>query len=264
MKILSSRKDDILKRKAEYEQAKATWDEDMNARHRAYQTAEDSATAPIRDAIEQILSKYDLLTFDVSVGGGRLFRSKRGYAVTIRCNNNRVNDETSALSWDYNVWVSDKGHVERESSSWSGMSACTLAQIQSLKQTAACVEALYGLDWAALLDRPRVREMDFYKDMPDMPKRPNFEQELIEAEIEDLIGSDKIIKVRGWESCPYRGEVWLKLLRETPSQYEAIIIPDSMVRIGKEVAFINNHAGYTNRIRKSTVKPVNPLQIKDV
>lgn len=265
MKILSSRKDDILKRKAEYEQSRDAWKADRRAREQNYYRAIDSQSRPIEEAVMEQLRRFPSLQFEVRADQANSFDGGRGYKIAIRCNEQRKFSEDSALSWSYDVHISKDGEVERESSSWSGLQACTESQLNSLKQTVAAIELLYNMDWVSLLDKPNIRYADYFGDMPDEPKAPsNFDRELVEAELEDIVGKNKIIKVRGWESCPYRGEVWLKLLRETPSQYEAIIIPDSMVRRGEEAEFINNHVEYTNRVRKSSVKPVNPLQIKDI
>lgn len=269
MKITSSRKDDILKRKAEYEQARDAWRADRRSREQNYYRAIDSQSRPIEEAVMEQLRRFPSLEFEVRAGEANSFQyGGRGYKISIQCNEHRKFSEDSALSWSYDVHISKDGEVKRESSSWSGLQACTESQLNSLKQTVAAIELLYNMDWVSLLDKPHIRYADYFGDMTDEPEAPSdFDRELVEAELEDIVGTNKIIKVRGWESCPYRGEVWLKLLRETPSQYEVIIIPDSMLRIGKEaelINIINSRAKYTNRVRKSSVKPVNPLQIKDI
>lgn len=266
MKITSSRKDDILKRKAEYEQSRDAWRADRESRKQNYYRAIDSQSRPIEEAVMEQLRRFPSLEFEVRADEANY--GGRGYKIAIQCNEQRKFSEDSALSWSYDVHISKDGEVKRESSSWSGLQACTESQLNSLKQTVAAIELLYNMDWASLLDKPHIRYEDYFGDMPDEPKAPSdFDRELVEAEVEDIIGTNKIIKVQGWESCPIRERtLWVQIISETPSQYKCKMISDFTKRRystqGGLDMWLEDAVEY--RVRKTSLRPVQPLQVEEI
>lgn len=269
MKITASKKDDILKRKAQYEADFAAYNKRQEQYRRAYQQAEDELTTPIQDYLERKLSRYSALEFDVYVRRGW---HDKGAEVTIECNEHNKFSEDSALSWSYKAFIGADGELERESSSWSGLSATTEAQMQSLRQTVAALELLNDLDWEGLINIKFPNYSDYYDETDKRPERENFEAELKLAELEELIGTNKIIKVKNWgESCPYRGDVWLHINRETPSMYMANIIPGWIIQALDEYdSYQTELDNYMSgkygeyRIRKTSVNPVSPIEVKEV
>lgn len=268
MKITSSRKDDILKRKAEYEQSRDAWRADRESRKQNYYRAIDSQSRPIEEAVMEQLRRFPSLEFEVRADEAHGFDGGRGYKIAIRCNEQRKFSEDSALSWSYDVHISKDGEVKRASSSWSGLQACTESQLNSLKQTVAAIELLYNMDWASLLDKPQIRYDDYFGDMTDEPKAPSdFDRELVEAEVEDIIGTNKIIKVQGWESCPIRERtLWVQIISETPSQYKCKMISDFTKRRystqGGLDMWLEDAMEY--RVRKTSLRPVQPLQVEEI
>ena len=270
MKITSSRKDDILKRKAQYEADYAAYQERQKASDKAYREAEDAIINPIREYLERKLSRYSALKFEIDVRRGWEIR---GVDIFIRCNERNKFDEDVALAWSYDVTLNKDGTVNRKSSSWSGLSATTEAQMNSLRQTVSALEWLNDVDWADLMDVTMPDYGDYYDRNDKRPERADFERELLEAELEELVGTDTLIKVHNWESSSYKGKyVWLKLLRETPSMYNAIIIGDWVM--GGVLKGYEDHKAQLRdalsrewnqiRVRKSSVKPVSPLETYDV
>lgn len=261
MKILANRKDEVLKRKAQYDADMEAYEKEGRDRSQRMRNAEYEITQPVQEFLEQSLSHYSALEFDISVDRGH-FRMP-GLQVRIRCNEHTKFSDDSALSWSYDVSLDKEGQVVKESSSWSGLKACTEAQMKSLRQTVSALEWLNDLNWKEVLDKKMPDYEDFFGDMPKRPEHQDFNQQLAQAEVEDLIGTNKIIKVQSWESCPYRGQVWLKILSETPSQYRAVIIPNYVVTDGRAAEMLEKNPE-DNRIRKTSVKPVQPIEVMEV
>lgn len=254
MKITASRKDDILKRKAEYDAKMQAYSKEHDRRWRNYRQAQYAVSDPIAAQIQNMLKRFTALQFDVIVDEGRSWgRYKDSVEVKVRCNENNQFDENSALSWSWEAKVNRDGEVEKESSSWSGLKACTAEQLRSLEQTLQALKLLNGIDWNVVLNVDMPDYDDYFRDMPEEPKREDFSEELKEAELEDLIGKNALVEVYNWESSPFRGNsVYLQILKETPSQYVCKIfsgwsdnsVLDSARRSG----------GYEQRVRKSTIR----------
>lgn len=272
MKITANKRDDILRRKAEYEEKKAAFDQDMNDRRSRLRKAEQDIMDPVKKKLEDALSHYSALQFDVRVERDWKYSFKSTekenpdtLAVRIQCNENNKFSEDVALSWEYNAKIGKDGEVIRETGSWSGLKAATEAQMKSLRQTVAALEYLNDLDWKSLIDVAMPTYQDYYGDAPKEPEKEDFDSELMYADLEEIIGQDKVVEVENWgETCPYRGaRLWLKLTGQTASQYRAIIIP-GWYKTKEDISkFLESHT-YENRIRKTSVRPIKPLNIMEV
>jgi len=273
MKITSSRKDEILKRKAQYDEDMKSYEERHRKSEIALRKAEDEILNPIAQYLERKLSRYSALKFEIQVNRAYSGRTGRGARVWIRCNDRNKFDDDVALAWSYDVDFNTDGEVTRKTSSWSGLSATTEEQMTSLRQTVSAIEFLNDVDWEELVDIDMPAYEDYYDPNDKKPEYHDFTAELKEAELEDIVGTNKIIKCKNWgESCPYRGDVWLKLNKETPSMYTANIIPNYII----EYAFANKDSyrdelqKYVDgrygeyRVRKSSVRPITPIEIREV
>lgn len=264
--ITSSRKDDVLRRKAEYEQQLKDYNERMNQRHHAFNEAEVAVMKPIQEFLESRLSAYSALQFDVRVERyfGKTLR------VRIECNERAKFSDDVALAWSYDASIAD-GEVVKESSSWSGLKATTPNQMRSLRQTVSALEFLNDLDWYRLINVTLPKYEDYYPDDDKRPVAPDFDAELVEAEIEDIIGQNKAILVKNWgDACPYRGDVFLKVNGQSASQYQVDMVgcnrfTDDMNAISEE-AILDFKAGHfrSQRVRKSSVKLVTPICVIDL
>ena len=65
MKITASKRDDILKRKAEYDEKLKKYQERNSELAGRYRAAEDKVTTAVRKTIEDRLAGFDLLNFDI-------------------------------------------------------------------------------------------------------------------------------------------------------------------------------------------------------
>ena len=126
----------------------ATSDEDAYVK---YMKDLRSVTEPIQREIESYLNRFSALDFNVRV-------QENGYEygsieVYVGCNENRVTDHTSALSWSYYVRLKN-GQIYKETSSWSGLNACTPVQMESLEQTVEAIKYLNSVDWDSIVNHP--------------------------------------------------------------------------------------------------------------
>ena len=265
MKIYCSRKDDILKRKAEYEKQVSDYHKRDDESRRNYQDAYEKATKPIYDYIVSELGKFTALQFDVDV------QKKFGdcsLGVRIECDENRKFEDNSALSWNYEASIVN-GEIVKESSSWSGLKATNKEQMESLKQTVQALEFLNDIDWDHLINVELPKYEDYFDVDNKLPRRPNFEQELAEAEIEDLIGANKAILIQNWDSCPYKNNVYMRIKSESPSQYSVDMVgtwrySDKDEAEEKAIEDFKRGAYRSQRVRKVNVKPVQPIQVIDL
>lgn len=259
MKITSSRRDDILKQKAEYESAYDKYRQDSEARGNAYRRAKYDAMEPIKKKLESKLSQFTALDVQVDVDRGY---SRRDYTATntvdvkISVNERDHFDENTALSWSYNVSITD-GEVVKESSSWSGLKACTEAQMESLRQTVRALEWLNSVDWAELLVADFPERDSFYEGALEAPDRRNFKDELTYATISDLLGTNKFIKVENFPSSPYNGRyIWINPIGETNSQWKVKLISGWAMNNREKYAQNGQNVGedaYEQRVRKSNI-----------
>lgn len=252
-RITAGKREDILKRKAEYEAKRAEYEADHDERVHKFSMAEHDVINPIKERLESDLSVFDSLQFDVNVE--RNYGGK-GVRVRIECNENRKFDDSSALAWNYDVRLTDDGDVKRESSSWSGMKAVTPEQVKSLKQTVEAVEYLLYVDWASLINVTMPKYRDYYDGALPEPEAEDFDAELREAELEDYVGTDTLILVENFESSGWRGgDIYVRLIRETPSQYVCNVLHAAELQSFKATGrSLDNR--YTQRVRKTSIVPV--------
>jgi len=266
MKITANRKEEILKRKAEYEAARETYDKDMNARWSQYQDAVGAITDPVKTELEYNLGKFSALQFQVRVEEGRF--GAPGIQVRISCDENRKFEDHVALAWSYNASLiknNDGQYVPmRETSSWSGLSATTPEQMESLQQTVKALDYLNSIDWAEMLNKPMPDAKSFYKDLPTRPEREDFEAELNEDELEDLIGQPKLIRVQPFESSGYRGSIYVQIVGQTPAQYIVKVVPASYATRPENILKWLKDWGSSQRVKKSNLVPIQPIDIVDI
>ena len=177
-------------------------------------------------------------------------------------------DDDSALSWSYEVKLDSDGNVVRESSSWSGLKATTEEQMRSLRQTVSALDFLNDVDWDELIKVNMPDYSDYYNPEDKAPEREDFESQLKQAELEEIVGQDAYVKVKNWgESCPYRGDVYLKILKETPSMYQAVVIPAYLIddydrNPESYLESVRQYSNYTPyRVRKSSIRLTNPIKV---
>lgn len=254
MRITASRKDEILKRKAKYDKDYAEYRARQKDAESRYYADERAILQPIKEEVLRIFEGLDLLDVKVDVRPA-VFTGHVGVNVSIRCS-------CGALQWNYEVDVDSDGNIKKSTSSWSGMSATTADEIDSLKQTVDALERLAYIEWESvvLVDLPDWYDYFDLHDIP--PEEEDFDAQLQEAEIEELIGQDKLLKVHNWDSSPYWGQyLWLRFTGQTPAYWKIDIISDSAVEAN---AFDDQYFALGWKVKKTTLKPVEPFEIKEI
>lgn len=225
MKITCNRRDDVIKRRDEYEADYAAKQERYKAQRESFYRAERDVTSLVEEELGAQLRTYPALQFDIRASRGDW--DSDGMSIRIECNENNKFDDNVALSWSYNVELNKAGEVTKESSSWSGLKATTPAQLESLSQTLEALKYLNSVQWDVVLNKEMPKYEDYFTEsIPSRRDRPNFEQELVEADLEDAVGTNKLVRGKATNATGYRGEGYYLLLKETPTQYVTIFIPD--------------------------------------
>ena len=258
MKITCARnREQIAREQAAYDERRAAKKAKQDAQYNSWRKDYLAIANSVKEQIEDALSAFTNLNLEVRVESGW-----RGNAlqVSIGSNQHNVHDEHKALSWNWEAYIdSETGELKKESGSWSGLNAVTTEQIESLKQSAACLEVINSLDWEAILDvtLPQYESYitdDIYEKDPDDGR--NFKRELLEADVEDAMNAGLWIKGHGYRWYNSRAEVYYKVLKETPSQYEVIEAWSGDVLKGKV------DGTYSYKIKKDTFFQVIDTPVK--
>lgn len=261
MKIIASRRSDILRRQSEYEAASARNKAKMEDASSRFYNAQQSIFSDLEKEIRRKLGdKIGELNIRID--------ERFGHGISVRIGNSNGSPRRSpnaSLTWDWTATLDENGNVKKESSSWSGLEATTLEQIADLKLCVEQLEIINTMDWAKLLDITLPNWKDYQvTDLEDLGPRPDFNQELLEADLEEMIGRNILVKCG--QGRNYRGNVYYQILRDSGSQYTVKEIAGSYVdaiRQGKEmtaygrdpitsIADLMDYSGETMRVRKST------------
>lgn len=261
-------REDIARRRQEHQDQVRFADKARNEAGRNYRAASNAVIQPVIDELNAAFAKWDTMNPDIRAEERWEDADTIGYSIYINVENRQP--EGLALKWSYEVRFDSEGSVRKETSSWSGLEATTEENLRSLEQIVEALKYLNSLDWATLLDKKAPDYKEFYKDLPKAPAPHDFDQELAEAELSDMVGQNRLIRVKPWgESCPYRKDVYIRIVRETPSQYIINIVPP-YVAIGtdEQQAKIQSYLGDDKysvyRVRKSSIVPVQPVDVIDI
>lgn len=220
MKITATKRDDILKRKAEYEadfEARRQRHDDQysrwgSAQRDVFQSVENA----VRDALGKRAEGLDIRA-----------NTRWSQHITVDINNEIVARHNDLpLSWRWEVSIDREGNILKESSSWSGLKATTIEHVEQLRDIVSILEVLNTMDWATILNRelPKYDEYVTESDPRYDRNKPDFNKELFEAELEEYIGQDVLIKGVAGDSSYFRAgvPVYYMILSESPSQYTVL------------------------------------------
>lgn len=185
MKITCNRRDDILKRKQEYESDRAKRQAKYDEEYKAWRDEEHGRGQSLEKAVIRAIGST---TLDLTIDVGRSFGT--GYRIRISDEDNKF-DGDKALSWAWEVSLDKNGDVKKESSSWSGMNAVTANNINNLKEIVRVLEILNKIDFKTMLNRVTPPNPDDYITLrnPQYETAPSFDKELMEVDVEDCIGT---------------------------------------------------------------------------
>ena len=234
MKILAKKRDDILRDKAAYEEDKARRQSQFDAQEQAWDDARHQVMDDVRSAVKSELGNHaDEVKISVDAWD----------SIEVRVDNGDKPFGPHALSWNWSVKLDADGDVVKDSGSWSGLSAVTVEQIQDLRNTVDILEILNNTDWKTLLNT----KVPDYKDYITMtnpsyekPER-NYDAELKEADIEDIVGDANAAVFVG-NALPdyFRGNEYVTLLKETPKRFNVYVFHEGDIddwKLGKDIGY---------------------------
>ena len=201
-----ARRDDILRRKQAYDDAVNKQKEERNQ----YRKAEWDVMKGVEELVLQKIGKTSL-NLDVSVD--RAWRT----GLEVRINNGNNPHDDQALNWNWQAKITDDGDVKKDSGSWSGLSAITSEQIANLKESVRVIEILNNLDWKNLLTVELPNYSDYIK--TELPEQENFDQQLVEADVEDAAEQGLLIKGHGYKWYAPRATVFYNVLNMTDKSF---------------------------------------------
>lgn len=233
-----------------------------DAASKSYNKARYDVLNPIKEYIEQELSGFDKLQFNVDVY--EWYGS--GIEVRINCNENNKFQDSVALAWNYQAVLTEEGEVKKETGSWSGLKACTVEQIESLKQTVAALEKLNSMDWGQIL---KITLPDFKQfipqDLEDETKEYDYDVELVVQQVRELVGQGKAIRIRNvHDDSRWASDLYFVPEKETNKKFEGTLFSARYVDGGEDPKSIyaNNH--YSVPVLKSKIHLIEPVSIIDV
>ena len=262
MKITCTKRDDILKRKKEYEADRSQRQARFDAQHKNFMDESLSRRKTIENAVKNLLAHTGL---EIRINVDYASFSNPSYKIEIIDEDDMHNPDKS-LAWRWNVYITDKGEVTKESSSWSGLNAVSKKNIDNLKAIVAVLEKLNDIDWKSVLSVTPPNYNDYITEKNPKWDRdvPDFDKELLEVDIEDIIGTEKGV-FRNSGSKYYRGNVYSVIVKQSGSQYTVADVPAFTVENNRSVDISSKIESESYRISKDKFFQglVKPLQIHD-
>jgi len=206
--------------------AQAQYDAELAELTSKYEEQEDNwRTAAVleeKETEQAVIDRIGPTDLDLRVRANSRWRN--GFEVTIDAKGSK------ALRWEIEIILNDDGTIAKKSNSWSGLEATTKEQVEELKESVRVIEKINNIDWSAILHTSEVEYDDYVDDetrsaMYDKKKnRPDFEQDIVVAELEDLIGTDTWVKLKGspteqFGHSYHQYTYWAKIKKVTPAQF---------------------------------------------
>lgn len=218
--VTASKRDEILQRKADWEAEYNTRKSRYEDQYMKFRTADKSESDRLSKAVKDAIGDTTLdLDIDVSSNFGG-----NGYKVNISDENDKFN-ESKALSWSYSARLDTDNNVVKETSSWSGLNATTVENLENLKEIVRVLEKLNNIDWQQLMSTIRPpKYTDYVTDRnPMYEDHPDFDAELREADLDNMVGTS--IGIVCEDSKYYRGLVYRFITKINPSSYRVFDVP---------------------------------------
>lgn len=254
MIITASKRDEILKERDEYRKDYDMNKEIRNVEHWQFSKAKHAVIDPIKEYLESELAVYRALKFKITIYDD----FDRNLEVDIKCNEWTHTDDD--CNWSYNARIQknyENGSYEvtKALGTWGSTKNISAAYIKSLQQSVLAIEYLNTLDWDTILRTKLPEYRDYFK-TKEMPNREGeFSRRLRDAELEEYIGTNTLVLVRNFESSGYYGgRVYVRILRETPSQYVVNVFPAYSTK--EDLEGVDLDKRYTQRVKKTNVIPV--------
>lgn len=254
MKITAASREEILRRREEYDAETQKYEDQYNSEHQKYKDTIYAQQKAIESRVSEAIGSTFLdLTIQAdpwsSIG-------EKGWAIRVEAWRNSHFDDKVALSWNWEVKLNKEGEIVKDSGSWSGLKAITPEQIADLEESVRVLKILNGMDWEGILHSPMAKWDDFISEdnlkarRERSKNRPDFEGELRAASLEEYIGKDTALELTGDEY--YRGNVYILPTGMTDKFIKGYIFPQYY--LGKYTADEIRDAVSERRASKSKIR----------
>lgn len=240
--IYATKADDLKNAMSEYDATTTELQQRYNKQMEQYRgrvkDERDLIEKEVRDAIGPSSIEDIRITANQEMFNHTVEDEGTDWTVSIRVNDVSKWNEDVALAWNYDVKLNEAGDVVKETGSWSGLKAATPAQLDDLKESVRLMEIIGNIDWKSLLHRVAIKWSDYIDEdnataLHDRQKsRPDFEEQIKEAEVADYVGTDTWIKLSGSPSSTYgmsNQAYWAQITKETPARYVINMVPDKYI-----------------------------------
>lgn len=257
MKITCSKRDDLMRARYDYDTLTNQYKKKVDEGENKARFATDEVAAHIEDEIRSQIGSTSL-AIDIDVRTDWDFingEEHTGWKVTIQAHeHDKHTNDNAALAWNWSAKLGPEGDVKKESGSWSGLQAITPEQIDDLEESVRILRELNNMDWSVILNKAIPRYSDYIDKeaqsrLHDLKQnRPDFDRQILEADIEDAIESGAWIKLKGRPETDYYrgarvGDYWCKIDSMTPRfvkchiAYGEDLTHETDERIGKDKLF---------------------------
>lgn len=229
MKITANRADDIRKAREEYDAETRKLQEQSEANTAKWREESYKLQKALEQKVADMIGPTSL-SLRIKADPWDFFRSK-SWTINVNANEGGNFEDNIALVWNWEVKLDKDGNVVKDSGSWSGLKATTPEQIADLEESVRVIKILNNTDWKEILNSP-MADWEDYND-PELAEniknrknsRPKFEDDLVAAELEDIINDGKTaIKLK--QDQYYRGPVWILPTGVTDKFIKGYIFPD--------------------------------------
>lgn len=261
MIILANRRDDILKRKSEYEAM-------YNERKAKYSRQREQYYKDLHAVRSELINLLPKNSIKLDIDATIEYRGDEPtFKVVVSDESDMFNSE-KPLSWKWAVTLDSEGKILKESSSWSGLNATTDVHIDKLKDIVDILQTLNTIDWETVLNTyipPDIAEYMTETDPDSDPDKPDFDYELLVDDIDSIIGTNYAIL--STNSKFYRTNVYRMIIKSTDKRYTIVDIPSSAVASDGTVErgieyWSNPYSVNKTFVISSVYKPVTIIELK--
>ena len=255
MKIYASkRRDEILKRKAEFDEDYKRRKDEFDAQYKSYQEANHAVYQGIVNEVESLLSGVNL---DLELSCTRSWEGSIEFRVL---DDRHLNQDSKSLSWSWEVNLSEDGEIKKESSSWSGLRAVTEENLSDLEEVVKALKILNNADWKTILDKSLPSYNDYITvDSPERYPKPDFNRELLEADVQDAIDAGYLIKGQGYKYFRPGADVYYRVVGQSAKQYKVQEIYAGYLSKGEDLWADYEYAITKEKFYEIIDKPVETL-----
>lgn len=220
--------DDIRKQRDEYDAETSRLENANEEQHEKYRLAIRDKSKEIEKAISEKIGPTSL-ELHIRVEDDW----QDAWEVRIQANENSKFEEGRALAWHWDVKFDKDGTVVKDSGSWSGLRAITSDQLADLEESIRVLKVLNNIDWYMFL-KERFGAKPKYDEFIDKANqtalfdrrknRPQFNEQLQSAQIQQLIGTDTAFRLKG--DSVWKGICWIIPTAESDKFITGYIFPD--------------------------------------